>query len=469
MKKQIFNPYMPSWEYVPDGEPHVFGDRVYVYGSHDLFNGWGFCLGDYVCYSAPIDDLKDWRYEGVIYKRTQDPVNEDGKRVMYAPDATRGPDGRYYLYYFFDNVDFISVAVCDTPAGEYEFYGYVHYPDGTLYGRNTEMGDYPNFDPGVMTEGDVTYLYTGFGRKSPGAMVTVLDKDMLTVLKKPNIILPSANFEGQNLSAGTEYEGHGFFEASSMRKINGKYYFIYSSELSHELCYAVSDSPTEGFKYGGILISNCDYNVDSYKPKGKMMRSGGNNHGSVEFINGKYYIFYHRQTNGTSYSRQACAEEITLNADGSFTQAEISSCGLNGGPLEGKGYYPAYIACYTFSPNGFPKITQDGKDGDEIPGHVANIVTGSTIGFKNFIFDGTEKEIILTIRAGSGAHGDFEVRTELGGEVLTKVRTKPANFWDEVSAPITLPKGVHSLFLTYIRDESIRGMPEISLLGFEIK
>ena len=48
MKKQCFNPYMPFWEYVPDGEPHVFGHRVYVFGSHDMFNGAVFCLGDYV-------------------------------------------------------------------------------------------------------------------------------------------------------------------------------------------------------------------------------------------------------------------------------------------------------------------------------------------------------------------------------------------------------------------------------------
>ena len=40
MKKQAFNPYLPSWEYIPDGEPYVFGDRVYVYGSHDYFNGY---------------------------------------------------------------------------------------------------------------------------------------------------------------------------------------------------------------------------------------------------------------------------------------------------------------------------------------------------------------------------------------------------------------------------------------------
>ena len=41
MKKQIYNPYLPLEEYVPDAEPHVFDGRVYVYGSHDreLQNG----------------------------------------------------------------------------------------------------------------------------------------------------------------------------------------------------------------------------------------------------------------------------------------------------------------------------------------------------------------------------------------------------------------------------------------------
>ena len=69
MKKQAFNPYLPSWEYIPDGEPYVFNGRVYVYGSHDFYNGYVFCMGDYVCWSAPVDDLGNWRYEGVIYKK----------------------------------------------------------------------------------------------------------------------------------------------------------------------------------------------------------------------------------------------------------------------------------------------------------------------------------------------------------------------------------------------------------------
>ena len=45
MKKQAVNPYLPSWEYIPDGEPYVFDGRVYIYGSHDLYNGHVFCLG----------------------------------------------------------------------------------------------------------------------------------------------------------------------------------------------------------------------------------------------------------------------------------------------------------------------------------------------------------------------------------------------------------------------------------------
>ena len=130
--KQGYNPYMPSWEYVPDGEPHVFGDRVYVYGSHDQFRGHAFCANDYICYSAPVTDLRDWRYEGVIYARRDDPRNSDGEMCLYAPDVCQGPDGRYYLYYVLDALSIVSVAVCDTPAGRYQFLGYVHYEDGTL-------------------------------------------------------------------------------------------------------------------------------------------------------------------------------------------------------------------------------------------------------------------------------------------------------------------------------------------------
>ena len=124
MKSQVFNPFLPLNEYVPDGEPHVFGDRVYIFGSHDKEGGDTFCMLDYVAYSASIYDLKNWRYEGVIYRADQDP-DYANRKYMYAPDVVRGNDGRYYLYYSMSGFRGvggyfgpISVAVCDEPAGK---------------------------------------------------------------------------------------------------------------------------------------------------------------------------------------------------------------------------------------------------------------------------------------------------------------------------------------------------------------
>ena len=450
--KQAFNPYLPSWEYIPDGEPYVFGDRVYVYGSHDFFNGYVFCMGDYVCWSAPVDDLGNWRYEGVIYPRNADPLNKEGKMCLYAPDVTVGPDGRYYLYYVLDKISIVSVAVSDTPAGRYEFYGYVHYPDGTRLGERE--GDEPQFDPGVLTEGDRTYLYTGFcgrGDKSrTGARAVTLDKDMLTVITDPVLIVP-----GSEYSAGTGYEGHAFFEASSIRKVKGRYYFIYSSEVMHELCYAVSDEPLRGFKYGGVLVSNTDLHISSYKPAELPMAMGANNHGSIEQINGEWYIFYHRHTNGTWYSRQGCAEKLTLNEDGSFEQAMITSCGLNGGPLEGRREYPAYIACNLFTEKhslylgepGAPKITQDGRDGDEEPGYIAGMCEGCTAGFKFFDCNGVHRVSVTT--RGYAFGGSFEVRTKWDGEVLAVINIDSTNVWETFSAEAAIPDGVNAIYLTY--------------------
>ena len=464
MKKQAFNPYLPSWEYIPDGEPYVFGDRVYIYGSHDFYNGYVFCMGDYVCWSAPVDDLGNWRYEGVIYPKTSDPLNRDGKMCLYAPDVTVGPDGRYYLYYVLDHVSIVSVAVCDTPAGTYEFYGYVHYEDGTRLGE--KPGDEPQFDPGVLTEGEDTYLYTGFcarGDKSrTGAMVTVLGPDMLTIKKAPQRVAPGCEY-----SAGTGFEGHEFFEASSIRKRDNTYYFIYSSIVMHELCYAVSDHPTGGFVYGGVIVSNCDLHIDSYKPADMPAAYGANNHGSMVQIGEDWYIFYHRHTNNTWYSRQGCAEKLTIREDGSIKQAELTSCGLNGGPLKGRGEYPAYIACnlFTDKPSVYvgaadcPRIMQDGRDGDEEPGYIANMTDSATAGFKYFECKNIH-EISIWVR-GYG-NGFFEVKTTWNGEVLANIPVQNANVWEKYTAPVSIPDGVHAIYLTY------RGSSAPSLRSFEL-
>ena len=309
MNNQVFNPFLPSYEYLPDGEPYVFGDRVYIYGSHDKFNGEKFCENDYVCWSAPVERLYDWRYEGIIYRKNQDPFNIDGTKCLYAPDIQQGPDGRYYLYYALDTIGIMSVAVCDTPVGSFEYYGSVRYQDGKIVGESSE--DIFQFDPGVFMDDDGRiYLYTGFaprgnefwdkmikGRKYEGAYCIELEKDMLTVKAGPKLIIPKAGHADD-----TSFTGHEFFEASSMRKVGNTYYFIYSSINSHELCYATSDRPDDGFVYGGTIISNGDiYYNDRSEAEG--LNYTGNNHGSIVEISGQWYIFYHRQTNRHSFSR----------------------------------------------------------------------------------------------------------------------------------------------------------------------
>ena len=134
-------------------------------------------------------------------------------------------------------------------------------------------------------------------------MATVLGPDMITIEEEPVFVAPGGEY-----ADGTGYEGHAFFEAPSIRKIGNTYYLIYSSSVMHELCYATSEKPTGKFTYRGVLVSNCDMHIDTYKPADMPSAYGGNNHGSILEISGEWYIFYHRQTNGTWYSRQGCAE-----------------------------------------------------------------------------------------------------------------------------------------------------------------
>lgn len=382
--KETKNPFLPDRVYIADGEPHVFKDRVYLFGSHDGEAADTYCALDYEFYSAPIDDLSNWTSKGINYSASQDPLSiETNRRYMYAPDCVRGNDGKYYLYYCLSGerghggyFGPISVARCDTPDGKYEFYGHVKNPDGTLHNKNV------CFDPAVMNDDGVIRLYYGTlypfygGRKKHkkhiedqmrmfnksyeditsedgvmGPFATTLCDDMLTINSEPVRVLPvdrvkppfDAHYSKKG-RFGRHMYGTAFFEAASIRKINNLYYFIYSSLNGHELCYAYSEYPDKDFKYGGVIISNGDIGYKGRHPLDRL-NATGTNHGSIECINGKYYVFYHRQTHGTDYSRLAMAEPIKILKNGKIRQVPMSSMGFYAKPLCENLKYHANVAC----------------------------------------------------------------------------------------------------------------------------
>ena len=304
----------------------------------------------------------------------------------------------------------------------------MHYADGTLLGRR-KADEFP-FDPGVLVDDDGrVYLYSGFATKVPfffsgfhdlknnGGVVMELEQDMLTIRRDPQLLLPR-----RGLGDPGEFRDHEFFEASSIRKIDGKYVFVYSSANNHELCYAVSARPDGGFRYGGTLVDQGDLYLDGRTDETRACNYLGNTHGGMVELNGQWYIFYHRQTNQHSYSRQACAEPLERTPEGGFQQAEVTSCGLNGGPLKGIGSYPARIACNLWSKQGtvrydkpfrkkeHPYFTQRGRDADpDSVQYIANMRDGSVAGFKYFDIRNVN---LLRIRVSGRGLGSVQVSTD---------------------------------------------------------
>ena len=252
------------------------------------------------------------------------------------------------------------------------------------------------------------------------------------------------------------------------------YYFVYSDINSSSLCYAVSEHPNYGYRFGGVLVDICDIGFGSREERSNFP---GNTHGGIELINGKWYVFYHRQTNHTQYSRQGCAEEIKFLADGSIPQVEVTSCGLNGGPLRGKGLYEARIACNLWGMNSvavlrkkdkesiYPYFTQDGPDRESNPNqYISNIQNGAVAGFKYFRFSGVN-EITICIRGK--ANGEFIISTEPYGKISAsiKVRLEVDNTgeWKYITENLEVSNGVQALFFRY------QGEGYVDFLNFELK
>ncbi len=415
------NPYLPSWEYIPDGEPRVFGDRIYVYGSHDNAGSVKFC--DYVlkCWSAPLDNLNDWVCHGDIFRTREtadypsdtDWTNESN--YLYAPDVVE-KDGKYYLYAYIIN-SIGCVAVSDIPEGPFRLLSKYKY---TIPDEICCNGWF--IDPGVLVDDDGrTYIYCGYERSF---MAEINSDNMYEVLDGTCIehIIPIEKTEDFPDEDGL------FFEACSPRKVGDTYYLIYSPKQGSRLAYATSDKPTGPFRYRGYIVDNgADY-------------PGGNDHGSIVQVNGQWYIFYHRMTNGTIMSRRGCAEKITILPDGTIPTVEMTSLGFEDS-LDPYKITPAEIACVL---KGGAVVTEK----NVFERVVTNIAEDCVIGYKYFDFgdDFGSKTMELSVNVcGTGCDSILHVLIDSeDGDEIGQIRI--GRNGGAVTERVTAVTGRHSVF-----------------------
>lgn len=554
--KGVGNPYLPLWEHLPDGEPRVFEDpdnpgkyRAYIIGSHDLRVN-EYCGPDIRMWSAPVEDLTDWRDEGAIFT-----YQKDGKwDVMFAPDLVevKKRDGKkeYYLYPHSrgprreamvckgdrPNGPFIPVNL--TPDGSQTVEGSILGFDPSIYIEEITDKKDPDYDKGFRA-----YGFWGFQHSSAAQ----LDQNTMYSVRPDTEIIPyfmpaSVRYGEIKDPEGTVYPAlyseqnpgdFNFFEASSIRKIGNKYIMIFSGysgpdygigSSNSTLRYAFADSPLGPWRSGGVLVDS--RGIVPNEDGSKLIESNAahNTHGSLQEINGQWYVFYHRPPRGFGFARQAMVAPVQIEwdkkavADGGivkitgydpyakdgkwiaeasngdvYSGAEVTSEGFQIYGLDPYKYYDAGYACY-LSNIGSQQDTWDIWDAN-MP---IKMNGNDIVGYKYFGFGGLDKatkglkpfkgtqagndtqfNVFLTpkgpwpFKIGVWLDGPYDNDTWKGkkiGEIVVPQGSKPelTKYTIDVSEAVDNLDGKHAIFLV---TEGFPNRPVCDLngIGFSTK
>ena len=533
------NPYLPLWEHLPDGEPRVFEDpdnpgkyRAYIIGSHDV-TYTAYCGNDVRMWSAPVEDLSQWRDEGPIFSHYV-----DGRwDTMYAPDLVEVKDKatgkKTYWLYPHSRGWRRTPMVCkgDRPNGPFTPVNLT--PDG----RQCVEGSLIDFDPSVFIEnitdkkdpdydkGFRAYVFYGFQHSTACELDqnTMYSKRQGTDLIDP--FIPASSADGRLLDrAGSEYKAlykgqnpldFNFFEASSIRQVGNKYVMVFSGYSGKEyglgntnsaLRYAYGDSPLGPWRSGGVLVDSRGVVVNEDGSKLITTNAGHNTHGSLQEINGQWYVFYHRPPRGFGNARQAMVAPVKIEwdkksvADGGkvrivgydpytknnewtakasdgneYTGAEVTSEGFQIYGLPPYAYYSAGLACYMYGPNS-NQWMQDNHDVWNNSMDLAGIQNGGIVGFKYFGFGGLAKDskgckafegtkkgdgTVLELTMTPSGKGNFKIHVKLddpwkGQEI--GIIDVPASANNKRTDGVDVPAvegltGKHAIYLVVAGDE----------------
>lgn len=412
------NPILPEHIFVPDVEAHAWGDgRIYLYGSLDVKGQKSFCSPVHHVYSS--DDMIHWTDHGVVFS-IEDSTWAKGCSALYAPDCAYR-DGWYYLYYCVPDGR-CGVAKSQSPTGPFTDVGQIEGVWG--------------IDPAAFIDDDgQAYLYWGQLTWCHAAKL----KDNMVEIEQDTICTPLT------------VEEHEFHEGSSVKKIGGKYYYLFADTHRHGkpdssegrpscLGYAVSDHPLHGFAYGGVIIDNfgCDPHV-------------WNNHGSMELFKGQWYVFYHRSTHGTEFSRHVCAEPIYFDAEGRIREVKQTCSGI-APAIKATERLHASLACEM---RGNVRIAGDPEDAyDLILDQISN---GDSATYRYLDFDG---EDTFTIRMRADANYRVELYIDGAYHTDFKVPASEQSVQRTVRMPVIT--GRHTLTLSWYGSFSCASVQEFA-------
>ena len=481
-------------------------------------------------WSAPVEDLSQWRDEGPIFTHFVDGQWD----TMFAPDLVEVKDRKtgkktYYLYPHSRGWRRVAmVCKSDRPDGPFTPVNL------TEDGRQCLPGSMIDFDPSVFIEyvtdkkdpdydkGFRAYVFYGFQRST----AFELDQNNMYAIrpgtKVHDYFIPASSRYGEVRDPkGTEYPAlykgqnpgdFNFFEASSIRQVGNKYVMVFSGysgpdyglgSTNSALRYAFGDSPLGPWRSGGVLVDSRGVVPNADGTRLITTNAAHNTHGSIEEINGQWYVFYHRPPRGFGNARQAMVAPVKITwdkkkvADGGtvkitaydpysknnewtaaasdgteYTGAEVTSEGFHIFGLPPYGYYSAGIACYMSGYNWM----QDNHDIWNNSMDLAGITNGGVIGFKYFGIEGLKKDTkgvkafsgiskgdgaTLNLRLTPGGMGAFKIKVMLDGpyandtwkgkeigtiSVAADAPRRPTNF--SVSVPsIEGLKGKHAIYL----------------------
>lgn len=303
-KKTSGNPVFPGW--YADPEVAMFDGKYWIFPTYSAaFDDQTF----FDCFSST--DLVNWtKHERVL-------TNENVKwarRAMWAPSVVE-KDGKYYFFFGANDVHEgeiggIGVAVADKPEGPYKDYL------GKPLINDIVNGAQP-IDQFVFQDDDGTWymIYGGW--------------------RRCNIVKLKDDFTGLvPFEDGTIYREitpKNYVEGPWVKKINGKYYFMWSeggwTGPNYKVAYAISDSLFGPHERIGEIIS----------PDPKIAMGAGH-HSVLQTPSGNWYAIYHRRPVGinTRDHRETCIEKMEFNADGTIKPITLTLEGVEADPIDAK-------------------------------------------------------------------------------------------------------------------------------------